>query len=160
MQTNTTSKLPSVILAIPATLTVALRTIVFQTQPGMLPNKVRAASTGFICLLSTFILAAFLRHCIVGNLGVLEASVQLIITLALVFRILGDARLVEVSIYLAASVGIDLVFTWLTQIGLDQTWLPFLSFGWEISATACAILKLRAYRLAQPPVEYDQEGNP
>lgn len=125
-------------------LMMALKAAFFMPAHRLLPAKVRYASFGFGSLLVAFFAAAILRHVgIEGNpLAGFLMSHALYTGLCL---FIAGTRSTELALYMAVSIGIDLVASAFGAMGVNlmETAVIFATFVWEIAATVFAISRLR-----------------
>jgi hypothetical protein len=97
-----------------------------------------------------FWVAGLLRHVVVVGLP-LEVVATNMIVFSLLLLAIAAVRPTEVSLYLAASTGVDLTLSAVGALGLlDMTdeILRGFALAWEVSATVAAIVRRRADRRA------------
>lgn len=126
-----------------ALLMMALKAVLFMPAHRLLPAKVRYASLGFGSLVATYFAVAILRHVGVEGNDLASFVWAHAIYTALCLLIAGT-RSTELSLYMAVSMGIDLVASALGTMGVDlmDPAVRFATLGWEIAATVFAIAKL------------------
>ena len=133
-----------------ALLVMALKASFFMPAHRMLPAKVRYASFGFGSLVVAYFSVAILRH--VGVEGQpLDDFVMALATFAALGLAVAGSKSTEFALYLAVSMGIDLVASALGVIGVDlmDPVVRFSAIGWEIAATVVAISRFRTDALAK-----------
>jgi hypothetical protein len=133
-----------------AILGISLQAAFFRGPHRVLPDRVRLRSNGFMTLFAGFWAAGLLRHVVVAGLPLDVVTTNLVVYSVLVLAI-AAARPTEVSLYLAASTGVDLSLATAGALGvLDprDEMLRGFALAWEVAATVAAIVRRRADRRA------------
>jgi len=110
----------------------------------LLPAKVRLGSFGFIAMTLAFLGASLLRHVVVRGLGFESVLIEQCIYLSVLLWLAGSQHLAELTLYMAASIGVDLVVAAVGAMGMDlsESALRGTALVWEYSAAAVAICRL------------------
>lgn len=135
------------LLRIPfALFVISMRAAFFSSAHLLLPAKVRYRSFGFGSLLVAFFAAAIFRHVAVEKDAIAGLLPGIVVYAGLLLLIAGSKRTTELALYLAVSIGIDLVVGAVGLMGIDTTSsdMRWSQLAWEIAATAIAIARLRA----------------
>lgn len=110
----------------------------------LLPPKVRMRSFGFIALSVAFFAAAVLRHVWIGGYAFDQLFVGHSLYFLFLLSILGRTRATELALYMAVSVGVDLLVGGLGLLGFDisSDTIRARALGWEFGATAIVVVRL------------------
>ena len=136
--------------AFAAVLAMSLRAAFFRSPHRLLPDAVNVRSTGSAALFAGFWVAGMLRHAAVVGLPPDVVATNMALYSVLLLAI-AAVRAAEVSLYLAASIGVDLTLAAVTGLGLVNSTNELLrgfALAWELSATVAAIARRRADRRA------------
>jgi hypothetical protein len=130
-----------------ALLSMASRAAAFGPAHELLPSKVRLTSFGFVSVCVAFFGAALFRHAGVAGFEV----AQMLTGHAMYFAFLllvGRRYAAELTLYMAASTGVDLSIAALGVLGLDVTAgsVRHPALAWEFLAAGVAIIRLHLAR--------------
>lgn len=125
-------------------LAIVFSATFFGPAHRLLPSTVRIRSFGFTSLAVTFFGAAVLRHVLVAGYDLEKLLTEHALYFAFLLFISGSTRATELALYMAVSIGVDLVIAAVGAMGVDITGdsLRSWTLAWEFGAAAVAIVRL------------------
>lgn len=131
-----------------ALLSMASRAAAFGPAHELLPSKVRLTSFGFVSVCVAFFGAALVRHVGVAGHDVVQMLTGHTMYFAFLLLVCGRMFVAQLTLYMAASTGVDLTISALGVLGLDITdsAVRHPALAWEFLATVVAIIRLHHAR--------------
>ena len=131
-----------------ALLSMASRAAAFGPAHELLPSKVRLTSFGFTSVCVAFFGAALVRHVGVAGFDAAQMLTGHAMYFAFLLAVCGRKYAAELTLYMAASAGVDIAIAALGVLGLDITTnaVRHPALAWECLAAAAAIIRLHLAR--------------
>ncbi len=133
---------------IAALMTMSSRAVLFGPAHDLLPSKVRVTSFGFISVCFAFFGAALVRHVGVAGFDAVQMLTGHALYFGFLLLIAGKKYAAELTLYMAASTGVDLTIASLGVLGVDITTdaVRHPALAWEYISAAVAIIRLQLAR--------------
>lgn len=123
-----------------ALITLCARSAYFSSPHRLLPERVRFWSAGNLALTAAFFAVSVLRYNVLA-VGIVNQHLQGLGLFYVMVILLFGRNWRYVSIFLAASVGVDITMSALTFVGIDSasTTSQYISSAWEWCAALYGI---------------------